>query len=114
MQLNLQDAYLGQLKKDNLLVVVYLVNGFQLKGSIKGFDNFTIFLENEGKIQMVYKHSVTTINPIKSISMGFLSDAFKTTGAAPREGAVAAPAVKREAPIIPPNAPRPSAVREII
>ena len=85
MQLNLQDAYLGQLKKDNLLVVVYLVNGFQLKGTVKGFDNFTIFLENEGKIQMVYKHSVTTINPIKSISMGFLSDAFKTTGAAPRD-----------------------------
>jgi host factor-I protein len=113
MQLNLQDAYLGQLKKDNLLVVVYLVNGFQLKGSIKGFDNFTIFLENEGKIQMVYKHSVTTINPIKSISMSFLSDAFKTTGAAPREGAPA-PAVKREMPIIPPNMPRPSAVREII
>ena len=80
MQLNLQDAYLGQLKKESLLAVVYLVNGFQLKGLIKGFDNFTLFLENEGKIQMVYKHSITTINPVKPISLAFLSEAFKGTG----------------------------------
>lgn len=110
MQLNLQDAYLGQLKKDNLLVVVYLVNGFQLKGIIKGFDNFTIFLENEGKIQMVYKHAVTTINPVKSISLGFLSDAFKGVSKEGREQTEKKP----PAPIIPPNAPRPSSVREII
>jgi len=111
MHLNLQDAYLGQLKKDNLLVVVYLVNGFQLKGLIKGFDNFTVFLENEGKIQMVYKHAITTINPVKSISLSFLSEAFKGVSSkdAPKE---AVP--KRETPIIPPNAPKPSAVREII
>lgn len=111
MQLNLQDAYLGQLKKDNLLVVVYLVNGFQLKGIIKGFDNFTVFLENEGKIQMVYKHAITTINPVKAISMNFLSEAFK--GSSAKEGREF---VKKEpqAPIIPPGAPRPSAVREII
>jgi host factor-I protein len=87
MQLNLQDAYLGQLKKENLLTVVYLVNGFQLKGLVKGFDNFTLFLENEGKIQMVYKHSITTINPVKPISMAFLSEAFKGTSkeAAPKQ-----------------------------
>ncbi|MCD4784373.1 MAG: RNA chaperone Hfq [Candidatus Eremiobacteraeota bacterium] len=110
MHLNLQDAYLGQLKKDNLLVVVYLVNGFQLKGLIKGFDNFTVFLENEGKIQMVYKHAITTINPVKSISLSFLSEAFKGV---PSKNPPKEPP-KREAPVIPPNAPRPSAVREVI
>ncbi len=77
MQLNLQDAFLGQLKKENQLAVVYLVNGFQLKGYIKGFDNFTVFLENEGKIQMVYKHAITTINPARSMTLNFLSEAFK-------------------------------------
>jgi len=78
MQLNLQDAYLSQVKKENNGVVIYLVNGFQLKGSIKGFDNFTIFIENsEGKIQMIYKHAVTTINSLKPVNINFLSDAFK-------------------------------------
>jgi host factor-I protein len=110
MQLNLQDAYLGQLKKENLMVIVYLVNGFQLKGLIKGFDNFTVFLDNEGKIQMVYKHAITTINPIKAIHLNFLSEAFKDAGGNREDK----PAPKREVPLIPPNAPRPSAVREII
>jgi host factor-I protein len=97
MQLNLQDAYLGQLKKENLVSVVYLVNGFQLKGLIKGFDNFTVFLENEGKIQMVYKHSITTINPVKSIHLAFLSEAFKGVTGAAKEG-VGVAAKKDEAP----------------
>jgi host factor-I protein len=78
MQLNLQDAYLGQCKKDNQQVIIYLVNGFQLKGNIKGYDNFTIFIENtEGKLQMIYKHSVTTINAVKTVNTAFLGDAFK-------------------------------------
>lgn len=78
MQLNLQDAYLGQCKKDNQQVIIYLVNGFQLKGNIKGYDNFTIFIENtEGKLQMIYKHAVTTINAMKTVNTSFLGDAFK-------------------------------------
>jgi host factor-I protein len=104
MQLNLQDAYLGQLKKENLLAVVYLVNGFQLKGLIKGFDNFTVFLENEGKIQMVYKHAITTINPVKAISLSFLSEAFK--GMPVKENA--SNAVKKDAPAVPPPSPVPA------
>jgi host factor-I protein len=78
MQVNLQDAFLSQVKKENALVVIYLVNGFQLKGVVKGFDNFTIFIENtETKMQMIYKHAVTTISPLKNIGMNFLGDAFK-------------------------------------
>jgi host factor-I protein len=78
MQLNLQDAYLSQVKKENNGVVIYLVNGFQLKGNIKGFDNFTIFIENsEGKIQMIYKHAVTTINSLKPVNISFLTEAFE-------------------------------------
>ena len=78
MQVNLQDAFLSQVKKENSMVVIYLVNGFQLKGTVKGFDNFTIFIENsENKVQMIYKHSVTTISPLKSMGFAFLGDAFK-------------------------------------
>ena len=68
---NFQDTFLQQMKRERIGVVVYLVNGFQLKGTVKGFDNFTLFLENEGKIQMVYKHSITTISPVKPVKFNF-------------------------------------------
>ena len=91
MQLNLQDGFLAQVKKEKAGVIIYLVNGFQLKGTVKGFDNFTIFLENpEGKLQMVYKHAVTTVQCLKTIGFAFLADAFKDVvghaGAVPRPG----------------------------
>ncbi|HHY42223.1 MAG TPA: RNA chaperone Hfq [Thermoanaerobacterales bacterium] len=67
-QINLQDSFLNQLRKENIPVTIYLVNGFQLKGLIKGFDNFTIVLDSEGKQQLVYKHAVSTVTPFKAIN----------------------------------------------
>ena len=68
-QLNLQDAFLNQVRKENLPVTLYLVNGFQLKGMVKGFDNFTVVLEVEGKQQMVYKHAISTLMPLKAVNL---------------------------------------------
>jgi host factor-I protein len=68
---NCQDNFLQQIKRERIGVVIYLVNGFQLKGMVKGYDNFTVFLENEGKIQMVYKHAITTISPTKPVKISF-------------------------------------------
>lgn len=65
---NLQDIFLNNARKNKILVSIYLVNGFQLKGIVKGFDNFTIILDCEGKQMLVYKHSITTITPSKPIS----------------------------------------------
>ncbi len=70
-QLNLQDSFLNQVRKENIPVTIYLVNGFQLKGLVRGFDNFTVILEYDGKQQMVYKHAISTITPFKSISPSF-------------------------------------------
>lgn len=70
-QLNLQDSFLNQVRKENIPVTIYLVNGFQLKGLVRGFDNFTVILEFENKQQMVYKHAISTITPFKSISTSF-------------------------------------------
>jgi len=70
-QLNLQDSFLNQVRKENLPVTIFLVNGFQLKGTIKGFDNFTVILENDGKQMMIYKHAVSTISPIRAINFNF-------------------------------------------
>jgi len=68
-QVNLQDAFLNQLRKENIPVTLYLVNGFQLKGMVKGFDNFTVVLEVEGKQQMVYKHAISTLMPMKAVNL---------------------------------------------
>jgi host factor-I protein len=64
---NLQDVFLNQARKNRIPVIIHLVNGFQLKGFVKGFDNFTIILESEDKQIMVYKHAVSTLTPTKPI-----------------------------------------------
>ncbi len=70
-QINLQDSFLNQVRKENIPVTIFLVNGFQLKGQVKGFDNFTVIIELEGKQQMVYKHAISTIAPLRSINTTF-------------------------------------------
>jgi len=61
--LPLQDAYLLAIKRENALVTIYLRNGFQLRGHVRGFDNFTIILEYDNKPHLVYKHAVSTVSP---------------------------------------------------
>lgn len=67
--INLQDSFLNHVRKENLAVVIYLVNGFQIRGLVRGFDNFTVIIENEGKQQLVYKHAISTIAPVASIQI---------------------------------------------
>ena len=67
--LNLQDMFLNQLRKEKIMVTVYLVNGFQLRGYVKGFDTFTIVVENEGRQNLVYKNAVSTITPTKPVKL---------------------------------------------
>jgi len=67
--INLQDLFLNQIRKENIPVTVYLINGFQLKGLVKGFDNFTVIIEFEGKQQMVYKHAISTVMPLRNINL---------------------------------------------
>ncbi|MCQ0957472.1 RNA chaperone Hfq [Bacillus cereus] len=50
-------------------MMLYLLNGFQLRGLIKGFDNFTVLLETEGKQQLIYKHAISTFVPQKNVSI---------------------------------------------
>lgn len=69
--INLQDSFLNQVRKENIAVIIYLVNGFQLRGSVKGFDNFTVIIENDGKQQLVYKHAISTITPFRPMSSTF-------------------------------------------
>ncbi|MDY0408224.1 RNA chaperone Hfq [Virgibacillus soli] len=66
---NIQDHYLNQLRKEHISVTVFLTNGFQLRGIIKAFDNFTVLLETEGKQQLIFKHAISTFVPVKNINI---------------------------------------------
>jgi host factor-I protein len=77
----LQDAYLAEIKRCTIAVTVYLVNGFQLRGVIKGFDQFTIVLEYEHRAHLIYKHAVSTISPQGPIPPDFSLDELAETAA---------------------------------
>lgn len=66
---NLQDLFLNRARKDNMDIVVYLVNGYQIKGLVKGFDNYTLVMDSDGKQQLIYKHAISTIVPSKHIDL---------------------------------------------
>ncbi len=65
--INLQDLFLNQVRRESIPITIYLINGFQLKGLVKGFDNYTIILDTDGKQQLIYKHAISTISPINNI-----------------------------------------------
>ncbi|MGI5822919.1 MAG: RNA chaperone Hfq [Dethiobacteria bacterium] len=69
---NLQDNFLNQIRKENMPSTIFLVNGYQIKGSIRSFDNFTILLDVDGKQQLVYKHAVSTIVPFRNVTMNLV------------------------------------------
>lgn len=66
-QNNLQDIFLNNARKNKINVTIHLLNGFQLKGIVKGFDSFTVVLDCEDKQMLIYKHSISTITPSKQI-----------------------------------------------
>jgi host factor-I protein len=69
--INLQDVFLNQVRKEHIAVTIYLTNGFQLKGMVKGFDNFTVVLDSDGRQQLVYKHAISTYSPMKLVNLIF-------------------------------------------
>lgn len=60
---NLQDTFLAKVRRDKQVLTVFLMNGFQLRGVVRGFDNFTVVLDSEGKQQLIYKHAISTFAP---------------------------------------------------
>ncbi len=67
--INLQDNFLNQARKDNMQMQIFLVNGYQIKGAVRSFDNFTILLDVDGRQQLVYKHAVSTIVPSRNLTL---------------------------------------------
>jgi len=67
-QFNLQDGFLNQARKEAIPVTIYLINGYQIKGQIKGFDNFTVVIDENGRQALIYKHAISTIMPSRPLS----------------------------------------------
>ena len=66
---NLQDIFLNQARRERMNLTLFLINGFQLHGTIRGFDSFVVVLDTDGKQQLIYKHAISTIVPPKSIEL---------------------------------------------
>ena len=66
---NLQDQFLNQLRKDRAVVTMFLMNGFQLHGIVRGFDGFTVVLDSDGRQQLIYKHAISTMVPTRPVDM---------------------------------------------
>ena len=67
--LNLQDVFLNQARKEKITLTVFLVNGYQFKGIVKGFDSYIVILDCEGKQNVVYKHAISTISPVRPVNI---------------------------------------------
>lgn len=65
---NLQDPFLNTLRKDDIPVSVFLINGIKLQGKVESFDQFVIVLKNTVN-QMVYKHAISTIVPARNVKL---------------------------------------------
>ncbi len=66
---NLQDTFLNQARRDRAVITVFLMNGFQFRGIVRGFDAFTVVLDTEGKQQLIYKHAISTLVPPRPIDL---------------------------------------------
>ena len=66
-QLTLQDAILNEVIRDKVPLTLFLMNGFQLRGTITGYDSFVVVLVSDGKQQMIYKHAISTLAPIRPL-----------------------------------------------
>lgn len=68
-KVNLQDLFLLRAREDRLNVTVFLMNGFQMRGIITGYDPFVVVLDTDGKQQVIYKHAISTIVPIQPVEL---------------------------------------------
>ena len=66
---NYQDQFLAAARREGCVVTVFLMNGFQLKGVIRGFDSFVVLVESEGRQQMIFKHAISTVAPPKTLAL---------------------------------------------
>ncbi|MBQ7460083.1 MAG: RNA chaperone Hfq [Oscillospiraceae bacterium] len=76
---NLQDLFLNEARRKNVPLTVFLVNGFQMRGTVRSFDSFTVALMSEGREQLIYKHAISTVSPAKRLELPLAADGAAET-----------------------------------
>ena len=74
-EINLQDTFLNRARQEKVPLTVFLTNGFQLRGVVRGFDTFIILYDCDGKQEMIYKHAISTVIPQRRLEMTSRKDA---------------------------------------
>ena len=69
----LQDPFLNALRKEQVPVSIYLINGIKLQGTVDSFDQFVIVLKSSVN-QMVYKHAISTVVPSRNVEISTNSE----------------------------------------
>ena len=78
--INLQDAILKEVRRDRVPVTLFLMNGFQLRGTVTGYDSFVVVLVSDGKQQMIYKHAISTVTPSRPVQYSAMPSALVDDG----------------------------------
>ena len=68
-KINLQDLFLLRARQDRVPVTLFLMNGFQMRGTITGYEPFVVVLDSDGRQQVIYKHAISTIAPIRPVAL---------------------------------------------
>ena len=68
-KINQQDLFLLRARQDRVPVTLFLMNGFQMRGTITGYDPFVVVLDSDGRQQVIYKHAISTIAPIRPVEL---------------------------------------------
>ena len=68
-QCNLQEAILTEVLRDKVPVTLFLMNGFQLRGIITGYDSSVVVLVTDGQQQMIHKHAISTLAPSRPLKV---------------------------------------------
>ena len=66
---NLQDALLNYIRREKIPVTLFLMNGFQLRGVVRSFDSFVVLIDADGRQQMIYKHAISTVAPVRAVTL---------------------------------------------
>lgn len=68
-QVNIQDAFLASARRTGVHVTMFLMNGYQMRGTIAAFDPYVVILMTDNKQQMIYKHAISTITPERALDI---------------------------------------------
>ncbi|MCL4401820.1 MAG: RNA chaperone Hfq [Acidobacteria bacterium] len=96
---NIQDSFLNNARKDKIVLTIYLMSGVKLSGRIKSFDKYSLVLETNNQEQLIFKHAISTVVTLKSLSHQYSSSqqaAAQSAGSA-SQGAGAAHVESSEA-----------------